>query len=445
MVDVFVCLTSSRLVRLSLPFAALLLAGCAVTQTVTPSATSAPGSGGHNRPEHQAKPYVVLVSLDGFKPEYLERFDLPHLERMARDGARARALVPVFPSLTFPNHYSLVTGLYAERHGIVSNTFYDPDTRARYSLSDRDAVGDGRWYRGEPIWATAERQGMVAACFFWPGSEAPIGGIRPTIWKTYDGGIPNDERVHTVLEWLRLPSERRPHLITLYFSELDSASHDHPLDSPAIERAARSLDGSIGRLLQGIATLPIRERVYLVLTSDHGMAELTPAQELSLDSMIDMSAIEAAFGGPVASLHVRGGVAGATAVRDRLNARLKSGRAYLRRELPERFRYRDDPRAGDVVIVMDESWTLITGLRRIARPFLGRRGMHGWDPALPSMHALFLATGPGIRAGAVVDTVDMVDMYPFMTELLGLRPAEDIDGRAGRIRQQIAHEDGILR
>ncbi|HEV3485957.1 MAG TPA: ectonucleotide pyrophosphatase/phosphodiesterase, partial [Vicinamibacterales bacterium] len=368
---------------------------------------------------------------------YVDRFTLPHIRRMARAGARARALVPVFPSLTFPNHYSLATGLTPERHGIVSNSFYDPGLRARYSLSDRAAVADARWYRGEPIWVTAETQGMVAACFFWPGSEAPINGVRPTLWRPYDGGIPNDERVDTVLEWLRLPSERRPHLVTLYFSQLDSVSHEHPLNAPAIERAAQSLDRTIGRLMAGIAGLPDGDRVYILLTSDHGMAEVTPSQELSLDAMVDMSSIEAAFGGPVASLHVRGGAGNAVAIRDRLNARLKNGRAYLRRELPPRFRYRGDPRAGDIVVVMDESWPLITGLRRIARPFLGRRGMHGWDPALPSMHALFIASGPDIRAGAVIPQVEMVDLYPFMTELLGLRPARDVDGRAGHLRQQI--------
>lgn len=426
--------------RVLVLLAVLLAAGCAGMRTgdsARAGTASATGSGGINAPHQREKPYVVLVSLDGFRPAYLDRFTLPNIRRIADRGARARAMIPVFPSLTFPNHYSLVTGSYAERHGIVSNSFYDPEFDESYSLADRRAVGDPKWYRGQPIWVTAETQGMVSACFFWPGSEAPIAGVRPTFWNRYDESIPNDARVRTVLEWLELPAERRPHMITLYFSELDSASHDGPLDSPAVEQAARSLDGSIGRLMAGIQALPIRDSVYILLTSDHGMVEMTPANEVALAPLVDMTYVARAFGGPVANLHVRDAASRATQVRDELNARLRHGRAYVRAELPERFHYRADPRAGDVVVVMEERWTLITGLRRLARPFRGRRGMHGWDPELPSMHALFVASGPGIRRGLTVPEVENVDVYPFMTELLGLRPAGGIDGRAGRIRRMI--------
>lgn len=408
-----------------------------ITQPAELGAAASAGSGGINAPAQRDKPYLILVSLDGFKPAYLDTFDLPHLRRLTTRGARAAALIPVFPSLTFPNHYSLVTGLHPERHGIVSNTFYDPAFRATYSLSNTTAVGDARWYRGEPIWVTAETQGMVAACFFWPGSEAPIRGVRPTMWRKYDEKVGPAERIRTVVEWLRLPAERRPHVITLYFSELDSASHDYPLDSPEIEKAAQSLDQSMGDLVDGIEALPIRDRVYLLLTSDHGMAELTPAREIALAPLADMSDVEHAFGGPVANLHVRGGTAVAMRLRDRLNARLRNGRAYLRSELPERLHYAADPRAGHVVVVMDEGWTLVTGLHRLARPFRGRRGMHGWDPALPSMHALFVAVGPGIRPGLVTGEVHNVDVYPFMTEVLGLNVPTSIDGRAGRVYQQV--------
>jgi predicted AlkP superfamily pyrophosphatase or phosphodiesterase len=394
------------------------------------------GTSGINRPDQRAKPHVVLVSLDGFKPDYIDRFELPNVRRVASRGVRARAMTPVFPSLTFPNHYSLVTGLRPARHGIVSNTFYDRTRGQTYALSNQVAVRDGSWYRGEPIWVTAETQGMVAACFFWPGSEAAIGGVRPTFWNPYDTKVPNDERVNTVLGWLRLPEERRPHLITLYFSELDSTSHEGPLDGPDVERAARSVDRSVGVLLDGIDGLPIRDRIYLLLTSDHGMVETTPAQGIRLDALIDTSPIEHGIGGPVASLHVRGGRSGAIQVRNALNARLPHGRAYLREETPERLYYRSDPRAGDVVVIMDESWTLVT----TPPPAAGRRvrerwGMHGWDPALASMKATFVAMGPGIRAATTVGEVENIDVYPFMAEVLGLRPAPGIDGRAGRLRR----------
>ena len=193
------------------------------------------GTGGVNTPEQREKPYLILVSLDGFRADYLDRFRLPNLGRVMKRGARAKWMNPVFPSLTFPNHYSLVTGLHPEKHGIVGNSFYDPARRQRYAMHEGAAVTDGTWYRGEPIWVTAETQGMVAACYFWPGSEAAINGVRPTFFMPYDEDTPNDERVKRTLDWLRLPADRRPHVITLYFSELDTASHRNALDSPRIE------------------------------------------------------------------------------------------------------------------------------------------------------------------------------------------------------------------
>lgn len=396
------------------------------------------GSGGTNSAEQRDKPYVIVVSLDGFKAEYLDRFELPSLRRVMQRGARAKSMVPVFPSLTFPNHYSLVTGLHPGRHGIVSNRFYDPRIEQSYAYTDTKAVVDAAWYRGEPIWVTAEKQGMVSACFFWPGSEAAVQGVRPTIWNRYDGKISNAARVKTVIDWLQLPLERRPHMITLYFSELDSASHDAFVESDAVQRAARSLDTAIGQLLDGIDALPIRDRVYLVITSDHGMANTSDAQTIRLDSLLDsteMADIEASFGGPVASLHVKGGATRARELVQRINARLPRGTAYLRTEMPARFEYHRDPRAGDIVVVMDESWLLQTSRSssRSKDPREGFWGQHGWDNAYPSMRALFMVMGPDIRKGVLVDEVNNVDVYPLLAELLGLQPAPDLDGRAGAI------------
>lgn len=412
------------------------------------------GSGGINTSEHRGKPYVILVSLDGFKPEYLDRFELPAIRGVAQRGVRAKRMQPVFPSLTFPNHYSLVTGLHPARHGIVSNRFYDPSRKETYVYTDNAKVTDGTWYGGEPIWVTAERQGMVAACYFWPGSEAPIKGVRPTIYNQYSGGVTHDERVKTVLDWLRLPAERRPHMITLYFSDLDSASHGGPLDAPAVAAAARTLDATIAQLVAGIDALPIRDQVYLILTSDHGMVETSPKQAVQLQALLDpadLQDIVESFAGPVANIHVRGGTARARRLRDKISQRLEHGKAYLREELPERFHHRSNPRSGDIVVVMDESWTMSvprgtaaeapraitsgqTAKPRPPRAERERWGAHGWDPELPSMQALFVAAGPGIRPGTVVDEVHNIDVYSWMAELLGLAPAADIDGRPGRIR-----------
>ena len=426
----------TRRLLLALACAAVCLTSPAASGIVRPHVQASPaggGSGGVNRAEHRDKPYVILVSFDGFHPDYFDRFDLPNFRRAAARGVRARAMMPVFPSLTFPNHYSLVTGLYAEHHGIVANAFYDPDRKAAYSFRDGKSVTDGTWYRGEPIWVTAETQGMVSACFFWPGSEAAIKGVRPTFWNTYDDSIPDEQRVRTILEWLRLPADRRPHLMTLYFARLDVVSHRHALDAPAIGEAARSLDRTLGLLLDGIDALPIADRVYVLLTSDHGMVDTPAGQILPLGAVVDTSGLRVGYSGAVTGLHVEGGAAKAADLRDRINARLTHGRAYLRAELPERYRYRADPRAGDVVIVMDESWMLTH--TSLAALLPGRWGRHGWDPALPSMQALFVLAGPGIPRGKVLPTIDAVDVYPLMTELLGLKAAVGIDGRAGKVRE----------
>jgi alkaline phosphatase D len=406
-----------------------------------PLAAQQTGSGGTNRPEHRDKPYVILVSLDGFKAEYLDRMPLPNLQRIMQRGARAKAMIPVFPSFTFPNHYSLVTGLHPGRHGIVNNRFYDPVRKEAYAYTDPEEVVDGSWYRGEPIWVTAEKQGMVSACFFWPGSEAPIQGIYATIWNKYDGKVPNTDRVKTVLEWLQLPADRRPHLITLYFSDVDSATHEASLDSPGVSDATRAVDTALGQLLTAIDSLAIRDRVYLLVTSDHGMANTSGEQAVPLESLLDpseLAEIEASYGGPVASLHIRGGLTRARALVEKINSKLARGTAYVRPELPERFHYHADPRAGDIVVVMDESWTLSAPRRAGAstssrRPPEEQFGQHGWDNSFPSMRAIFLIMGPGIREGVLIDEVQNVDVYPLMTELLGLRPAGDLDGRAGVI------------
>ena len=448
----------------------VLLSACASARQQPASAAasggSLTGSGGVNAPAQRDKPYLILVSLDGFKAEYLDRLELPNLRRLAGRGARAKAMVPVFPSLTFPNHYSLVTGLDPQRHGIVGNRFFDPARNDTYVYTEPRTVSDGSWYGGEPIWVTAESQGMVAACYFWPGSEAAIKGVRPTTFNAYTSGISNDVKVKAVLGWLDQPAERRPHMITLYFSELDEASHDHPLESPEVVKAAQSLDTAIGQLADGIDKLPIRDRVYLMITSDHGMVNTSTPQTVRLESILDAgdsASITAGFSGPVANIHVSGGIERARAIRDRINTRVARGTAYLRQDLPARFNYRDNPRSGDIVVVMDEGWTMSASRAAArsttapaptptaekpvapqAKPAAAERaprerwGAHGWDNAFPSMRALFMVTGPGIREGVLLDEVRNVDVYPLMAELLQLRAAPGIDGETGRIRKLIS-------
>jgi predicted AlkP superfamily pyrophosphatase or phosphodiesterase len=395
---------------------------------------AAQGSRGVNTPAQQTKPYVVLISFDGMKPEYLDRIELPSFQRVMRRGVRSVGMIPTFPSKTFPNHYTIVTGWHAGRHGLVGNSFWDPARNAAYRMADTLAVWDSSWYRGEPIWSTAEKQGMVAASFFWPGSEAAIAGARPTFAKRYDGRVPNFARVDTVVSWLRLPAPNRPHMITMYFSTTDHAGHEHGPLSPQLDTAAWAVDSALGRLMNGIEQLPIRDRVYLVLVSDHGMSEQSPRWFVGLDTLIDTTGVLAVDAGANVNLHVRGGRDRARTLRDSINRRMRHGRAYLREEVPARLRYSADARVGDIVVIMDEHFTI----GRSDRPPREGTATHGWDPALPSMHAIFVASGPGIPAGKTIPSFANVEVYPWLAELLGLRPARGTDGRPGRLAALIA-------
>ena len=395
-------------------------------------------SNGINRPEQRDKPYLILVSFDGFRADYLDRFALPNFQRVMQRGARARGMVPVFPSLTFPNHYSLVTGLRPQRHGIVGT----PSTIQRALRPTRWAIAR-RWktapgIAANPSGSRRNARGWWPRVISGPVRRRPSRASARRTGRTYDEDVPNAARVDALLDWLRLPEERRPHVITLYFSEVDTASHRGPLDSPAIAQAATTVDQMLGLLMAGIESLPIRDRVYLVLTSDHGMIETGVSQTVRLDSLIDSGQIKYAFGGPVANLHVTGGRTTAVTVRNQINARLQHGRAYLREELPERYHYRADPRIGDVVVVMNESWTMMTSAPSSSDRKVERWGAHGWDPAVEGMLALFIIAGPDISAGTVISEVQNVDVYPLMTELLGLTRTRDIDGKPGVIRRQIA-------
>jgi predicted AlkP superfamily pyrophosphatase or phosphodiesterase len=401
------------------PAAACLVALVVLTAWTAQAPVS--GSGGVNRPEHRGKPHIVLVSLDGFRADYLDRYDAPNLRRIMRQGVRAEALLPVFPSKTFPSHYSIVTGMYSEHHGLVSNQFYDPKRNETYSLGNRTTVEDGAWYRGEPIWVAAEKQGMVAATFFWPGSEAAINAVRPTYWKRYDGSVPNEDRVDAVLDWLRLPHEKRPHFAALYFSDVDSAAHRFGPFAAEVETSVRSVDRMIGRLLDGFESLEIRNRIYLIVVSDHGMALTTPAHYLAIDSLIDTSDVRLSDSGPTANLHVSGPESRAREVRDRINRTLKNGRAYLRAEVPRALHYSEDPRIGDVVIIMDSPYQIGPEARR---PQAMVSGAHGWDPAVSSaMHGIFLALGPDLKSGATIAPFQNIEVYSLLAELLDLKAA----------------------
>jgi predicted AlkP superfamily pyrophosphatase or phosphodiesterase len=395
-------------------------------------APAAAPQGGRGPAAPVAGPAVLLVSIDGFRADYLDRFPTPNLHRLAASGVRARWLVPAFPSITFPNHYTIVTGLYPAHHGIVANAFLDPTDSARFRYSDPRSSTASRWWGGEPLWVTAVKQGRRAASFFWPGSEAEIGGVRPTIFKPYDDHFPNAARVDTVLSWLALPDSLRPAFITLYFSIVDHYGHGNGPDSPQLAAAVDTVDGVIGRLLDGLQRQGIASMVNVIVVSDHGMAGTSDERRVVLDDYVDRNAVDATSLGPFIALRARG--IGADSIVRGLS-RAPHLHVYLRDQTPERWHYRDNPRIGDVTGVADAGWVL-TSRAALATGRSELPGNHGFDNADSTMRAFFIASGPGFRRGAVVEPFQNIHVYDLVCRLLGLTPAPN-DGSLDSVRAML--------
>ncbi|HEX6060044.1 MAG TPA: ectonucleotide pyrophosphatase/phosphodiesterase [Gemmatimonadaceae bacterium] len=382
----------------------------------------------------------MLVSFDGMRHDFLDRVATPAFDRLAGRGVRAEALLPVFPTKTFPNHYAIATGNYGDAHGIVANVFYDPARGAWFRLSDRAAVEDGRWYGGEPIWTTAERQGVRAATFFWPGSEAKIGGWRPSYWERYDGTVPDSVRVDSSIAWLRLPPPARPRLVMLYFSGVDDAAHHFGPLSPEADSAVVHADRMLGRLLDSLGALPIAERVNVVVVSDHGMVRVGEGQVIALDTIAPLdSTVRSGDPGPLLSLWFGGDTARLEAAHAALSAGMRHARAYRRDEIPARWRVARTARIGDLLVVAEPGWLVTRSVPAwSARP---APGQHGYDPAEPDVHGIFLASGPGIAGAGSVPPFENIHVHPLVAHLLGIAPSPSADGRLEAVRGLLARGD----
>ncbi|RZJ03065.1 MAG: alkaline phosphatase family protein [Brevundimonas sp.] len=385
---------------------ALLLAGCA-------------GLGA--KPAPTARPLVILVSIDGFRPDYLDRGLTPVLSGIAADGATG-PMRPSFPSVTFPNHYTLVTGLHPDHHGVVGNTMVDAEL-GRFTMRTPEAVTDRRWWdQGEPIWVTAEKAGLVTATMFWPGSEADIGGVRPTHWRPFDQAVSSEARVDQVLAWLDLPVGERPDLTTLYFDIVDTAGHQNGPAAAETGEAVRAVDAAVGRLVEGLKARGLYDRTVLVVVSDHGMAATSPTRVTVLDELIDPDAVQIVYGGAVSFLNPAPGREA------EVEAALLGARPHLdcwrKADIPARFVLGSNPRVPAIVCLSETGWLLATR----ARPITREGGAHGYDNTAPDMAALFIAHGPGVLPGRRLTDLDSVDVQPFLGRLLRIPvPATDGD------------------
>ncbi|HEY8995285.1 MAG TPA: ectonucleotide pyrophosphatase/phosphodiesterase [Lacunisphaera sp.] len=393
-----------------LPVILLVLVSLAVTACQSPVA---------RRPDGP----LILISIDGFRWDYLQQYDVPTLRALAASGVHAKRMTPCFPTATFPSHYTLVTGLYPEHHGIVSNIFFDTALGARFVSKSAESAGDSRWWEGgEPIWITAEKQGVRSACVFWPGSEAAIHGVRPSLFKNFDNQLTCLQRVENLLGWLERPPGDRPKFGVLYFNNVDVTGHSFGPDAPETAAAVHEADTAIARLLEGLAQLGLRESANLVIVSDHGMEPVSIDRTLVVEDYLEPGTFEMDFAGPVAGLRPKPGTT-AEELANRLRGRHPQLNVWLRQEVPARLHYRASDRITPVVVLANPGWELSNREWIRTHRLTFERGSHGYDPATPNMGALFIAHGPAFRQYVTIDDVESIHVYDLLCAALGITPA----------------------
>ena len=412
----------------------LFLAACAAAPSPPVDATTQPVAAEDRTGRDDI---VILVGIDGLRDDAIDRFAdaAPNLRALAEAGLRA-AMIPAMPSVTFVNFYSIATGLHPDRHGVVSNAAH---SRALARTMRRADHPQAEWWGGEPIWSTAEKQGVRAAAMFWLGSEAEIAGARPSFWSAYDHQKPFPERTAQVLAWLALPESERPRFITLYFHAVDSAAHAFGVGSPEEKAAIAAVDAEIGALLAGIAAAGLEDRAHVVVVSDHGMTNVPAGNIVHVDDFLSLDGVyipefEGPDGAGVAPLaHVFAETTDTDEIHAALAGRHPAMTAYRREDLPARWRMNHPDRTGDVVLVAEPGW-LLWGRTLVSRYAGGPpKGMHGYDRHHPEMRAAFIARGPRLCGGCRAEPFDNVAVYGLVAEILGLEPAPN-DGDPAAIR-----------
>jgi predicted AlkP superfamily pyrophosphatase or phosphodiesterase len=371
---------------------------------------------------------VVLVSLDGFQADYLDRYPVPRLKEFFAKGVRAEGLIPIFPSKTYPNHWTLVTGLYAEHHGVVANRMFDERDGARFAYGNPSEFAE-RWWGGEPIWLTVQRQGGRAATMFWPGSQVELHGQRPAFWRPYFEALPSAGRLMQVVEWISLPEGRRPQVAVVYLEDVDAAGHTYGPDSPETARAVSIVDEAFGLFIDELSARGLLNRTHIIVLSDHGMASTPPDRVLFLEDYIDLTSVDVIDWSPVLALRARDG--NHEASYRALANRHPALKVYRKADVPTRFHYRSHPHIPPVIGIADEGWVIEA--RRAARLYVRDRGQHGYDNQLRSMLGIFLARGPRIVEAQRVPAIENVHVYALLCELAAVTPAAN-DGSIEAVR-----------
>lgn len=383
----------------------------------------------------QKAPYVVMISLDGFRHDYIKKYNPLFLGSIVNEGIQAKRLTPVFPSKTFPNHYSLITGLYAGNHQLVANRFYDPELKESYQLGNSKVTRDGKWYGGSPLWLSVREQGMLSASFFWVGSDANIKGLYPNYYVPYDGKVKNRTRVEQVLKWLKLPEKERPHFITLYFSDVDSAGHRHTPDSIEVNDAVQRVDQEIAYLYKEASKLNLP--INFVIVSDHGMKAVENKKKVYLKKYIDITKAQFKEKGPITFIYLKDRKD--IASYKRKLQKVPYTKVYLRSELPKKFHLKQSARAGDIILLAEPGayiYPLKDPKKNSPMEDKYSGGTHGYDPyKSKEMGGIFLALGPNVKKAGMVPVFDNIHVYPFVMKLLGLPVKNKIDGKLSVLKR----------
>jgi len=357
---------------------------------------------------------TILISFDGMRFDYLNKTSTPNFDELISNGVASKSLIPVFPSFTFPNHYSIATGTYSGNHHLTGNHYYSKIHQEWYSMYDRESVINPKFYKGEPIWVTAEKQGIKVASYFWVGSEAPIKGIHPSIYKEYDGKVPFENRVDSVLSWLKMPKKNRPQFVLCYFSEPDKAGHIYGPNSKEVIEAIQNSDKILGKLVSGLTENNLE--VNIVIVSDHGMREISINRVIILDDYVaDVSLMTVYGSGPMLQIDSEF---------ELLSAKLKdipNINVYEKSQIPSRYHFNNE-NTGDFLIVADPGWLIFTQEQFDNTTMLNIKGMHGWDPLDVEMHGFFIANGPNIQRGKTIDSFENIYINGILTKLLEIKP-----------------------
>ena len=376
----------------------------------------------------QNKPYVILVSFDGFRWDYSERGLTPNISEIKDSGVNALSLKPSFPTKTFPNHLSIITGLYPQNHGIIFNSFIDPNSGEGYRLGDTISVRDSKWYLGEAFWETAERNGIKTASYYWPGSELDLNHRRPSYFKYYDHNKPYIDRIEGIIDWLKLPHMERPHFLTLYFHDTDSYGHKYGPNSDEVNESIERLDSLIGVLKNRLVDIDLLDSTNIIIVSDHGMTDVDTSRVINIENMLN--SYKVTYGGTKPVMMIKPDPDDIHEVYALLKERESHYKVYLKNEIPDYFNFSRHPFIYPIVLIADIGWSLVTN-ELIKEGY--NKGNHGFDNNHIDMHGVFIASGPNFKSNYKTGTVRNVDIYPLLCKIFDIQPAGNIDGKLERI------------